>query len=182
MRRRRVLSAEEARLWGEVVATARPLAGKAPVPAPAPPAAEPKAEAPAPSPVSGGPAPAHGKVEAASRSSAPRPPAFHPIERPVRRRIGRGRIPLDARIDLHGLTEATAHAALLGFLRRARGEGARHVLVITGRGASFGSQGVLRRALPHWLATPDFRGLVAGFEPAERAHGGDGAFYMRLRR
>ena len=58
----------------------------------------------------------------------------------------------------------------------------RHVLVITGRGASFGSRGIIKRSMPHWFDTVEFRPLVAGFEPAERGHGGDGAFYVRVRR
>lgn len=183
MRRRRTLTAEERRLWGEIAATARPLRGKrAPQAEPAPPVA------PVPPPIIAAIPPARPPKAAPKTAppiAAPRPPAplaLHPIERPVRRRIGRGRLPLEDRIDLHGLTEAVAHLTLLGFLRRAQGAGARHVLVITGRGASFGSQGVLKRALPHWFATGEFRILVAGFEPAERSHGGEGAFYVRVRR
>ncbi|WP_185984176.1 Smr/MutS family protein [Aureimonas mangrovi] len=182
MRRRRQLSAEEKRLWGEIARTARPLPGKAA------PDAETAVPEPVPMPVA--PLPAAPKIAMVSvaptsiavpgktRASLP----LHPIERPVRRRLGKGRIPIDDRIDLHGRTEAVAHTVLLGFLRQAQARGLRHVLVITGRGASFGSQGTLKRALPHWLHTGEFRTLVAGFEPAERAHGGEGAFYLRIRR
>lgn len=116
---------------------------------------------------------------------APRPtalPSLHPIEKPVKRKIGAGRVAIDDRIDLHDKTQIVAHYALLGFLRQAQANGFRHVLVITGRGASFGSRGVIKRSLPHWFGTPDFRSLVAGYEPAERHHGGDGAFYVRVRR
>lgn len=185
MRWRRTLTSEEQRLWSEVVAAARPLRGK---PAPKTETAAPAASAPgSPTPPAAAvkarqPAAAQPTVPPAGVRKSPAPLALHPIERPVRRRIGRGRVPLEDRIDLHGLTEAVAHGALLGFLRRAQGEGARHVLVITGRGASFGSQGVLKRALPHWFSTGEFRLLVAGFEPAERSHGGEGAFYVRVRR
>ncbi|MFD2239167.1 Smr/MutS family protein [Aureimonas populi] len=176
MRRVRHLSAEERRLWGEIARTARPLPGKQapPEPAPAPAAPEPAKAFASPAALA---APAPPRAPA-----APAAPRLHPIERPVRRRIGKGRIPIEARIDLHGLTEAVAHGALLGFLRRAQVSGLRHVLVITGRGASSGSLGALKRALPHWLETPDFRALVAGFETAERNHGGAGAFYLRMRR
>ena len=108
--------------------------------------------------------------------------ALHPIEKPVRRKIATGRVPIEATVDLHDKTQGVAHDVLLGFLRGAQANGMRHVLVITGRGASFGSRGVIKRSLPHWFATAGFRPLVAGFEPAERGHGGDGAFYVRVRR
>lgn len=179
MRRRRDLSGEERRLWASVARSAVPLPGKAtpelpPEPEPAP--APAKAEAPK----AGGMAAAF--PPALRPRVPPAPPALHPIDRPVRRKIGKGRIELEDRIDLHGWTEAVAHGALLHFLRAAKGRGLRHVLVITGRGASFGSTGSLKRALPHWFATPDFRALVSGYDQAERGHGGEGAFYVRMRR
>ena len=88
---------------------------------------------------------------------------------------------VDARIDLHGLVQGEAHSLLYGFLHRAHAEGCRMVLVITGKGSSLGSEGVLRRAIPGWLQTPQFRHLVAGFDEATRVHGGEGALYVRLR-
>lgn len=97
-------------------------------------------------------------------------------------RIAKGRIQIDARIDLHGLTQAEAHGLLLSFLHRAHSSGLRHVLVITGKGSSPTSEGVLRRAVPGWFATAPFRALVSGHSSASRRHGGDGAFYVRLRR
>ena len=182
MKRRRFLSADEQRLWREIARSATPLKGKA-LPADEPDWAtlpvSPVSPAPQAPLVSGAILAA---VPAVPASRHPAPPPLHPIERPVRRKIGRGRIALNDRIDLHGMRQDAAHDALLGFLRYAQGSGFRHVLVITGRGASLGSEGVLKRALPHWLATVPFRALVAGFEPAERAHGGSGAFYLRVRR
>ena len=68
-----------------------------------------------------------------------------------------------------------------GVERHAPGE-LRHVLVITGKGSSMGSDGVLRQAVPHWFATPSFRILVNGYEDAARNHGGTGAMYVRMRR
>ncbi|WP_099867193.1 Smr/MutS family protein [Pararhizobium haloflavum] len=105
-----------------------------------------------------------------------------PIERPVQRKLARGRLPLEARIDLHGLDQATAHARLLGFVERAHSDGLRHVLVITGKGASFGSEGALKRSVPHWLAKSEFSRLVSGYEQASRGHGGEGALYIRLKK
>ena len=98
------------------------------------------------------------------------------------RKLARGRLPLEASIDLHGLTQSQAYGLLYGFIARAHAKGLRHVLVVTGKGASSGSDGVLRRAVPHWLRTPEFRGMASGCGSAACGHGGDGAFYVRLRR
>lgn len=106
----------------------------------------------------------------------------HLIEKPVIRKLARGRLPIDGRIDLHGLTQSEAHNLLFGFLARAHERGLRHVLVITGKGASRGSEGALKRAVPVWLSKPEFRFLISGYEDAARGHGGEGALYIRLRR
>lgn len=107
---------------------------------------------------------------------------LHPIERPIQRKIARGRIAIDGRIDLHGLNQSEAHNLLLDFLVRAREHGRRHVLVITGKGTSSGGDGILRRMVPQWLEKADFRLIVSGYEQAARGHGGEGALYVRLRR
>lgn len=112
----------------------------------------------------------------------PAKPRPHPIEKPVIRKLARGRLPIDGRIDLHGLTQSEAHNLLFGFLARAHERGLRHVLVITGKGTSRGSEGVLKRTVPDWLGKAEFRSLVSGYEDAARSHGGDGALYIRLRR
>lgn len=112
-------------------------------------------------------------------------PKAHPtrrIDKPTHTKLARGRLALEGRVDLHGLTQPEAHSLLLSFLSRAHADGVRHVLVITGKGASFGSDGVLRRAVPQWLATPPFSTLVSGIDEASRRHGGGGAFYVRLKR
>ncbi len=117
----------------------------------------------------------------------PRPPALAPIDDRTRRRLVRGAMAIDERLDLHGLTQEAAHAALRRFLVTARDRGARIVLVITGKGrpgAAFEvhERGVLRRSVPHWLGDPGLRDVVVGFEEAHTAHGGAGAIYVRLRR
>jgi DNA-nicking Smr family endonuclease len=107
------------------------------------------------------------------------------IERREKSRLARGHREIDARIDLHGMTQARAHRALLGFLHRSQAEGCRYVLVITGKGKilSDGSErGVLRRIVPEWLALAEFRALVTGYEEAAIGHGGAGALYVRVRR
>ena len=105
-----------------------------------------------------------------------------PLERPVKRKIAKGRLPLEARIDLHGLYQDEAHDMLLDFLVRAHMRGLRHVLVITGKGSSMGSEGALKRAAPLWFSKPDFRYLISSYESAAQHHGGEGALYIRLAR
>lgn len=111
------------------------------------------------------------------------PPTPNPaIDRPTTRKIAKGRIAIDARIDLHAMTQDQAHDRLYTFLADQRSRGARHVLVVTGKGRSLGSEGVLKRMVPVWLAGPRFAGLVSGYASASRHHGGEGAIYIRLRR
>jgi DNA-nicking Smr family endonuclease len=131
------------------------------------------------------------KARATAASADPQippPPAkhpsgtHHPLERPVKRKIAKGRLALEARIDLHGLIQSEAHAMLLDFLLRAHERGLRHVLVITGKGSSMGSDGALKRAVPMWFSKPEFRFLISSYETAAQHHGGDGALYIRLSR
>jgi DNA-nicking Smr family endonuclease len=101
----------------------------------------------------------------------------------MRTRVARGKEAIDGRLDLHGLTQNEAHAALLRFLRTATARDARLVLVITGKGGrGEGERGVLKRQVPQWLSLPEFRTLIIGFEQAHVAHGGEGALYIRVRR
>jgi DNA-nicking Smr family endonuclease len=112
----------------------------------------------------------------------PDPGRHQPLERPVKRKIAKERISLEARIDLHGMFQDEAHALLYGFIQRAFDRGLRHVLVITGKGASMGSEGVLKRAVPMWFGKPEFRHLISSWETAAQNHGGEGALYVRLAR
>ena len=109
------------------------------------------------------------------------PPPLTPLGRRGRQRVARGRDSIDGRLDLHGLTQAEAHDALLSFLHQAQARGARTVMVITGKGRG-GEGGVLKRQVPLWLALPEFRATVIGFEEAHHRHGGEGALYLRVRR
>ncbi|MDE1993793.1 MAG: Smr/MutS family protein [Rhizobiaceae bacterium] len=131
------------------------------------------------------------KIAAASVSADPQTPPppqkqpsgrHQPLERPVKRKIAKGRLALEARIDLHGLIQSEAHVMLLDFLLRAHERGLRHVLVITGKGSSMGSEGALKRAVPIWFSKPEFRFLISSYETAAQHHGGDGALYIRLSR
>ncbi len=114
-------------------------------------------------------------------------PSLAPIERRARQRLARGKIEVDAAIDLHGLRQQEAHQALQSFLGRAQRDGAKIVLVVTGKGdrspaEGFATGGVLRRSVPLWLRAPEWRNMVVGFEEATRPHGGAGALYVRIRR
>ena len=187
-RRPRQLDPEERRLWKVVAKSVKPLrrrkvefdededvaSAPAPVTTVSPPSVRRKSMA------------AAKPVPPPAAPPALVPPTLAPLPRRERQRLARGTAEIDARIDLHGLTQAQAHSALMRFLRRARHDGARFVLVITGKGARFaagdGGRGLLKRQVPLWLALPDFREHVVGFEDAHAAHGGEGALYVRLRR
>jgi len=124
------------------------------------------------------------RAQAGPARAAPKaPPPLMPIDRRLKQRLARGQTEIDARLDLHGRTLSGAHAALLRFLHRAQGEGAKTVLVITGKGGDLSAgRGVLRRQVPLWLALPELRVYVLAVEEAHAAHGGTGALYVRLRR
>jgi DNA-nicking Smr family endonuclease len=117
-----------------------------------------------------------------AKPKTPAPPALAPLEERTRRRLGRGLVEVDAKIDLHGMRQERAHDALVAFLRQAQARGHRIVIVVTGKGKVGEERGVLRYAVPGWLARPDLRDLVVGFQQAERRHGGEGALYVRIRR
>ena len=106
-------------------------------------------------------------------------------------KLKRGELTPGARIDLHGLTEAVAHATLLSFLAGAQSRGVRLALVITGvgnpkhhEGAEWmrAPHGVLKQMVPRWLNEREFAALISGSSPAHRRHGGNGALYVYLRK
>jgi DNA-nicking Smr family endonuclease len=105
---------------------------------------------------------------------------FAGIDRASAERLKRGRLQIDARLDLHGMTQAEAHNALAGFVAGGRTAGRRCVLVITGRGVAGG--GVLRHAVPRWLDEPGLRRHLLAIAPAQPRDGGNGALYLLLRR
>lgn len=173
-------------LWEKVASTASPLkpGRDALVPKPAKiaaPVAKPQPQRPAP-------------VNAPARKPTPKPahvPRAAPLDRQTSRQLDKGRLEVEARLDLHGMRQRDAHAQLRRFLKTAQARGLKHVLVITGKGAaqeasrSFyeeDERGVLRNAVPHWLSDPEFATLVVSFSQAPRRLGGEGALYVRLRR
>jgi len=111
-------------------------------------------------------------------STRPRKPST-PDDLSGQRRIRRGQSEIDARLDLHGHTQDTAHRELVEFLLRQAGQGARCVLVITGKGRL--GAGILRAQLFDWIADPELRPFIAGYAQAHPRHGGAGATYIFLR-
>ena len=87
---------------------------------------------------------------------------------------------IDQRLDLHGMTQDSAHAALSTTIGRAFDTGRRCLLVITGKG--HGGEGVLRRQVPRWLNQPPLRERILSFAAARPQHGGDGALYILIKR
>lgn len=127
------------------------------------------------------------------RATAPAPrsaaaPATHPFhagDPAFDRRAGRGRLPIEAVLDLHGHSQASAHGALNRFVAGWHARGARCLLVITGKGGvrrdGTEIRGVLRQRFEEWLTEEPLRRLVSRASPAYRHHGGAGAFYVFLK-
>ena len=115
--------------------------------------------------------------------SAPNPGIANPgIDRRTAERLRKGELAIDRRLDLHGMTEAAAHAALDRFVRQAWHDRVRVLLIITGKGSVGQGGGVLRRNLPRWLAAGENAPRVLRVESAQTRHGGTGAYYVLLRR
>jgi DNA-nicking Smr family endonuclease len=179
-RRKRGLSEEERALWESVAKQTKPLRKR-------PRAIKPQDVAPAVETPVAKPAAPPKPLPTAKIPRAPKPdlpPPLAPLGRRERSQLSRGRKEIEARLDLHGMTQTRAHRALSGFLQRAHSEGLTFVLIITGKGkmGTESERGVLRRQVPQWLSLPEFRALVVGFEEAHIGHGGEGALYVRVRR
>jgi DNA-nicking Smr family endonuclease len=152
-------SAEERALWRAATRDVVPREAAEPPPAPAEAAPVPRPAAP------GAPQPRRDLAGAAAG-----------LDRRSADALKRGRRAIEARLDLHGMTQDEAHGALDAFIARAEKSGLRCVLVITGR------SGVLRQAVPRWLNETPNRGRLLAFAEAQPRHGGAGALYLLLRR
>ena len=168
-----VLSDEDRVLWTLVARTAEPLKGRKALTVPTTEKA---------ATVSGAPIAQLASPLAASAVPKKRELRIATLDRPTFEKLSKGRLPIEGRVDLHGLTQDEAYSLLLSFLRRAHRNGVRYVLVITGKGSSAKGDGVLRRSVPAWLATPPFRALIGSHDEAAPQHGGGGALYLRLRK
>lgn len=199
MPRRPRISAADRALWDAVTAAAEPLArpafAPAPVPSPLaaaakpPPRNPPREPQPVPAFTVGANASAAPVRDIAPTLSEQLTAAPVQMDRRAHRRMVRGKLEPEARLDLHGMTLERAHGTLNNFLRRASAGGLRVVLVITGKGRRARDdgpipvrEGLLRHEVPQWLASPGMAGIVLQVSAAHRRHGGEGAYYVVLRR
>ena len=176
------LSPSDLELWRRVTEQAAPLKGKdpkkrkttleSPPAAPPPTAPKPKPRAVPRPPAKAPPAPA---------KPALAPGATADIDKRTAERLRRGKLPIEARLDLHGLRLVEAEQAFAAFLARYQAAGRRSVLVITGKGPGR-EGGVIRQALPGWINQPANRARIVAFAPAQPQDGGHGAVYLLLRR
>jgi len=170
---RRLPTEDELNLWHFAIRDAVPMPGRA-----APPIAVPAKPEPEPAPPAAAPA-----APRANPVRAPlEPGVLRDMDHHTADRLRRGRVPIDARIDLHGMTQAEAHEALLGMVSHCRRQDRRCLLVITGKGGMTPGGGVLRRNAPRWLAEPATARMIVAIQPAHVKDGGDGAFYVLLRK
>jgi len=195
-RKPRTLGKDELELWQKVIERAKPMQ---PLSLKAPKAQPARKTAPAPTPE---PKPRVSTFRIGERAATSLP--GHDLAPPIGEQIGqaplrmdrkrfsnlkKGRLAPEARLDLHGMTAAVAHAALTRFILDSVVEGRRLVLVITGKGKRKPDHGpiperhgVLRHQVPHWLNTPPLAHNILQIVQAHVRHGGDGAIYVYLRR
>ncbi len=177
-RRRRLVSRDEARLWREAMKGATPYEGRLPEadeappppdlsPLPVPPEQPPLREPVPPGPARSAHALDHGKTVGIDRRTADR--------------LKKGGMAIEARLDLHGLTQDEAYGALRRFLLASYERERRCLLVITGKGTREGS-GVLRGQVPRWLNEASLRPFILAFSYAQPRDGGEGALYVLLKR
>jgi DNA-nicking Smr family endonuclease len=173
-------AASDADLFAAVMRDVTPLRKERPAPPPRPPVV--RARAGADAALVGAPPPAR-DLPVKDAPPAANPGIANPgIDRRTAERLRKGKLAIDRRLDLHGMTEAAAHAVLDRFVRQAWQDGARVLLVITGKGSVREGGGVLRRNLPRWLAAGENAPRVLRIETAQPHHGGSGASYVLLRR
>jgi DNA-nicking Smr family endonuclease len=173
----RRLTPGEIELWSVVTADVRPMRLRPPTPSASPPE---KNSSPSPGEIVG----SRREPEPPRPSSPPPapPPRIGDLDHRTRVKIKRGRLDVDAKLDLHGMRQDEAQRALSAFLRRSQAAGAKVAIVVTGKGLSREDGGVLRRMVPMWLQAPALRDVVVSFGEAARRHGGEGALYVRIRR
>jgi DNA-nicking Smr family endonuclease len=178
----RKLTDEEATLWARVAQTVQPLEGRLlPAPEeltstlPAAPSGK-RAKRPAPKPAAASPPP---------KRTESRPLGRHGLDAGWDHKLARGLAPPDFTLDLHGATLDAAHDRLEHGLALALAQGARLVLLITGRDRPSDdrrSRGVIRRKFMDWLAIGPHASRIAAVRPAHPRHGGAGAVYIVLRK
>jgi len=156
-------------IWAEAMRGVTPLRGRSPPPLP-------------PAPQNAGTPPLRPSLSGAGEATPDKIERFAGIDRANAERLKRGLHPIEARLDLHGLTQAEAHRELTEFVEASYHSGRRCLLVITGRGLGPEGPGVLKSAVPRWLAEVRTRRRILAISAAQPRHGGPGALYVLLRR
>ena len=180
-KRKRGLSVGETQLWKKVTDEVNPLPGRS---------VDLEGADPIPEPVATRPYPDTAKPLVRHRSDLSHK-SHHALEhgkaagvdKRTMDRLKRGKLPLEGRLDLHGMTQTQAHAALHRFIGAGYQQGKRCVAVITGKGTQLNGQiGVLRQMVPQWLNQPELRSKIIAFTHAPKGEGGVGALYILLKR
>jgi DNA-nicking Smr family endonuclease len=96
------------------------------------------------------------------------------------RRMQRGQVPIEDRLDLHGLSQEEAQKEVKVFIGSAVQKNFRHVLIITGKGRD--GHGILREKVPEWLKDAPLCYHLNAISYAQPKDGGKGALYIRLKR
>lgn len=170
---------QDRHLWHSLVRQVQPLKGRAalaprPLPSPKQIEVSPRPFSPPPASSCRAPLPSLQSLGHSSGTAG--------LDASTEKKFRAGKIPLDARLDLHGMTQDQAHQETVRLVTRAYNTHKRCLLIITGKGGYGEGRGVLRQALPLWLEAPDLRPMVLSISPARPPHGGSGAFYVLLRR
>ncbi|MCA8927429.1 MAG: Smr/MutS family protein [Alphaproteobacteria bacterium] len=184
----RRLSLEERDLWQRVAQSVTPLRRRTLVPSVGPERHERHtAPAPEPTPTVAAAKPRTAEAPASARQISTKIPVMG-LDKRTAQRLRKGKMPIEGRLDLHGMTQKEAHQALNRFVAASRTMNRRLVLVITGKGwdpmasRREDAVGVLRRSVPRWLETPPLNQHVAAITDAHAKDGGSGALYVLLRR
>ena len=186
---RKPLKPEDAALWAAVTKDVAPLKGAKPLRFDA-------MRHPRDIPVRDHPArrrAAEPQYDLPPRQLAPAPQSLAGLDGSRARRLQRGKLPVEGRLDLHGMTQEKAWRALGPFLARSQEAGKRVVIVVTGKGGARKNDeleapwteprtGILRDLVPQWLAEGENAARVVAWHPASPRDGGDGALYVVLRR
>lgn len=161
---------EENDLWRAVVESVKPLGGREEVIKSPPPVAVKRTKPPA------------AGIDSPSKLPDPGGNELPATDWRTAKRVKKGKMSIEARVDLHGMTQHQAHGALAAFIAESRDLGRRCVLVITGKGRGDAAPGVLRSGVPRWLNQPPNREKIISFTQAAPRDGGDGALYVLLKK
>ena len=104
--------------------------------------------------------------------------------------LKRGKLEPEIILDLHGMNTVIAKKKSIEFIRSNYLNGKRLLLIITGKGKSSktsffenGTQiGIIRKSLKAWLYESDMRTKILGVVSSHIIHGGEGAFYIYLKK